>query len=453
MNKLLFLIAIYSFIIFFPTISSGQESIQNPSGNLLYFFLMAFLGGLILNLMPCVLPVVSLKVFSLMKSAGEEKGKIFKAGLSFTAGVLFSFTVLALVVVILKSIGQSVGWGFQFQSPYFVFSLALVVYVFGLSLFDLFEISPPSAEKIDKLAQKEGFIGAFFEGILAVLLATPCSAPFLGTALGFAFSQPGWIILTVFLFIGLGLSAPYLLFTANPKLMSFLPKPGNWMLKLRFAMGFLLMGTVCWLLWVLGKQLNADAVVSTVVFFLFIAISLWVLGFIEYKTSTFRRWIFRFISLVLIIAGFWTSYMWLYPLKNLSSESSGSQLNIPGEVINGVSWKKYTEESFSIARKSGKIIFLDASADWCLTCKTNENTVLYTDKVSERLKKDDIIVFKADNTKRSKEVMKLIKSLGKSAVPVYAIYPPGENSTPELLPEVITIQMVLDAIDRGAGKK
>ncbi len=414
---------------------------------------MAFLGGLILNLMPCVLPVVSLKVFSLMKSAGEEKGRVLKAGLVFTAGVLFSFAILATVVVILKSIGQSVGWGFQFQSPYFVFSLALVVYVFGLSLFDLFEISPPSAEKIDKLAQKEGCIGAFFEGILAVLLATPCSAPFLGTALGFAFSQPGWIIFTVFLFIGLGLSTPYLLFTANPKLMSLLPRPGNWMLKLRFAMGFLLMGTVCWLLWVLGKQLNSDAVVSTVVFFLFIAISLWVLGFIEYKTSTLRRWIVRFISLVLIIAGFWTSYMWLYPLKNLSSESSGNQLNIPGEVINGVSWKKYTEESFSIARKTGKIIFLDASADWCLTCKTNENTVLYTDKVSERLKKDDIIVFKADNTKRSKEVMKLIKSLGKSAVPVYAIYPPGESSEPEILPEVITIQMVLDAVDRASGHK
>jgi thiol:disulfide interchange protein DsbD len=433
----------------------AAENIQTPSGNLLYFFFMAFLGGIILNLMPCVLPVVSLKVFSLMKSAGEEKGKIFKAGLAFTAGVLFSFTVLALVVVVLKSIGQSVGWGFQFQSPYFVFSLALVVYVFGLSLFDLFEISPPSAEKIDKLAQKEGYIGAFFEGILAVLLATPCSAPFLGTALGFAFSQPGWIIFTVFIFIGLGLSTPYLLFTANPKLMSFLPRPGNWMLKLRVAMGFLLMGTVCWLLWVIGKQLSSDAVVSTVVFFLFIAISLWVFGFIEYKTSKFMRWIIRFISLAMIIAGFWTSYMWLYPFKNINSESVTDNVtaNIPGEVINGVSWKKYTEEAFTAARKTGKIIFLDAYADWCLTCKTNENTVLYTDKVSERLRKDDIIVFKADNTKRSKEVTDLVKSLGKSAVPVYAVYPPGENVSPEILPEVITIQMVLDAIERASIKK
>lgn len=453
MNKILFSVFVFFSIIFYPNISLCQTNSLTPSGSLWYFFLMAFLGGIILNLMPCVLPVISLKVFSLIKSAGEEKGKIFKAGLAFTAGVLFSFTVLAVVVSVLKSIGQSVGWGFQFQSPYFVFSLALIVYVFGLSLFDLFEISPPSAEKIDKLAQKEGYIGAFFEGILAVLLATPCSAPFLGTALGFAFSQPGWIIFTVFIFIGLGLSTPYLLFTANPKLMSILPRPGNWMLKLKFAMGFLLMATVCWLLWVIGKQLSSDAVVSTMVFFLFIAVSLWVLGFIEYKTSSLMRWLIRFISLVLIIAGFWTSYMWLYPLKNLSSESIPPQLNIPGEVINGVSWKKYTEEAFADARKTGKIIFLDASADWCLTCKTNENTVLYTDKVSERLKKDDIIVFKADNTKRSKEVMKLIKSLGKSAVPVYAIYPPGENSEPEILPEVITIQMVLDAIDRVSIKK
>jgi thiol:disulfide interchange protein len=192
-----------------------------------------------------------------------------------------------------------------------------------------------------------------------------------------------------------------------------------------------------------------------VVFFLFIAISLWVFGFIEYKTSKFMRWIIRFISLAMIIAGFWTSYMWLYPFKNINSESVTDNVtaNIPGEVINGVSWKKYTEEAFTAARKTGKIIFLDAYADWCLTCKTNENTVLYTDKVSERLRKDDIIVFKADNTKRSKEVTDLVKSLGKSAVPVYAVYPPGENVSPEILPEVITIQMVLDAIERASIKK
>jgi len=447
-----FLFLIFLLISIIPSYAGG--TVPAHQGSIWYFLFMGFIGGIILNLMPCVLPVVSLKVFSLIKSAGEEKGRVFKAGLIFTAGVLFSFAVLATVVAVLKSLGQSVGWGFQFQSPYFVLSLAVVVYVFGLSLFDLFEISPPSAEKIDKLAQKEGMASAFFEGILAVLLATPCSAPFLGTALGFAFSQPLWIIFTIFFMIGLGLSLPYLLLTANPKWMDFLPKPGNWMLKLRFAMGFLLMGTVCWLLWILGKQLNADAVVASLVFLLFIAIFLWVLGFIEYKTKKHTRWIIRFISLLILAGGLWTSYGWLYPWKNFSAEPETTPvtIDIPEEVINGVSWKKYTPEALESTRKTGKIIFLDASADWCLTCKTNENTVLYTDKVSERLRENDIIALKADNTKRSKEVTALIKSYGRSAVPVYAVYPPGENSTPEILPEIITVDMVLQAIDRASGK-
>jgi thiol:disulfide interchange protein DsbD len=410
---------------------------------------MAFIGGLILNLMPCVLHVISLKVFSLIKSAGEDRKSILKSGLVFTGGVLFTFLVLASAVAILKSVGQTVGWGFQFQSPYFVIGLTVTIFVFALSLFNLFEINPPSAEKLDSLAQKEGLWSSFFEGILAVLLATPCSAPFLGTALGFAFSQPLWVIFLIFLTVGLGLSTPYLLLTGNPSWMKFIPKPGDWMLKLRTGMGFLLMGTCCWLLWVLGELNGPRSVVSTIVFLLFIAASIWILGFIEYKTKQIKRWIIRIISVLLIGAGFFTCYMWLYPFGEFG-KTQETQNN--GVTIKGVLWKHYTEEAFQEARKSGKIIFLDISAEWCLTCKTNENTILYTEELSKRLGKDDIIVFRADNTKRSKEVTALIKSLGKSAVPVYAVYPRGENSTPEILPEVITVQMVIDAIDRGVKK-
>jgi len=350
-------------------------------------------------------------------------------------------------VALLKSLGEQVGWGFQFQSPYFVLGLMFVIYIFSLSLFNLFEIAPPSAEKIDKLAQRGGLGGSFFEGILAVLLATPCSAPFLGSALGFAFSQPVWIIFATFLIIGLGLSTPYLILTANPAWMKYLPRPGNWMLKLRTAMGFLLMGTVCWLLWTLGEQAGPQAVVATVTFLLFIAASIWLTGFIEYKTSKVMRWVIRFIALVLLLTGFWTCYMWLYPWQKFSAPQ---ELNTSAEVKNGVSWYHYRPEAFETARKSGKIIFLDITATWCLTCKTNENTVLYSDEVSKRLAQSDIIVFKADNTKRSEEVTSLMKSLGSSAVPVYAIYPPGKESEPELLPEVITKSMVLEAIEKAA---
>jgi len=449
MKKVLFFSAIclLSGTLTINTLYAGNTEGMSENTNLLYFFLMAYMGGVILNLMPCVLPVLSLKVFGLISAVGEEKSKIFRAGLVFTGGVLFSFAILAGVVALLKSLGEQVGWGFQFQSPYFVMGLMFVIYVFALSLFDLFEIAPPGAEKIDKLAQKGGLGGSFFEGILAVLLATPCSAPFLGSALGFAFSQPVWIIFTIFLIIGLGLSTPYLILTANPAWMKYLPKPGNWMLKLRTAMGFLLMGTVCWLLWTLGEQAGPQAVVATVTFLLFIAASIWLLGFIEYKTSNIMKWIIRLIAMVLLLIGFWTCYMWLYPWQKFSAPQ---ELNTSAEVKNGVSWYHYTPEAFTDARKSGKIIFLDITATWCLTCKTNENTILYSNEVSKRLAKSDIIVFKADNTKRSEAVTSLMESLGRSAVPVYAVYPPGEDSKPEVLPEVITKSMVLEAIEKAA---
>ena len=453
-SLLFFTITFFLFIVAF-NISYGQPAAgRGESKSLIYFFFMAYIGGLILNLMPCVLPVISLKVFGLISAVGEEKSKVFKAGMAFTGGVLFTFTILAAAVAILKTLGEQVGWGFQFQSPYFVMGLMFIIYIFALSLFELFEIAPPRAEKIDKLAQEGGLGGSFFEGILAVLLATPCSAPFLGTALAFAFSQPAWVIFVIFLTIGLGLSTPYLILTANPDWMKFLPKPGNWMIKLRTAMGFLLMGTVCWLLWVLGKQTGAEAVVATVAFLIFIASSIWITTFIEYKTSSMMRWIIRLIALLLLASGFFVSYMWLYPWQNFNSSASPAPIENgevkEGKEVNGVLWRNYTPSSFEEARKTGKIIFLDITADWCLTCKTNENTILYSDEISKRLGKDDIIVFNADNTKRSDEVTGLMKSLERSAVPVYAIYPPGEESEPVLLPEVITKSMVLEAIEKAS---
>jgi thiol:disulfide interchange protein DsbD len=241
---------------------------------------LAMIGGLILNVMPCVLPVVSLKIFGFVSEAGERPAKAFRLSMAFSLGILICFAVLAMIVIVLRAAGTEVGWGFQFQDYRFVVVLSCLVFAFALNLFGVYELSVSARATgvLVKLARGQGCGGAFFQGAFATILATPCTAPFLGTAAAFAFAQPGWVTFLVFLFIGVGLALPYLVLAFNPDWLRYLPRPGAWMVRLKESMGFLLVATLLWLAWILGQMKGANAVISLGAILLVIAILAWIKG-------------------------------------------------------------------------------------------------------------------------------------------------------------------------------
>src|SRR6266704_5783711 len=262
-----------------PTIAAAQAA--QPARGIFTFLLFGFIGGLILNLMPCVLPVISLKIFGFIQQAGQSRQKILRSGLAFAAGIFAWFVGLALLLIILKAAGREITWGgFQFTNPYFVLLLSVIVLVFALNLFGVFEISLPQTATRGLLSWTagEGEAGSFFQGVFATVLATPCTAPFLGTALGFAFTQSAAIILAMFASIALGMSLPYFLLSAQPAWLKFLPKPGPWMLRVKQLMGFLLIATLLFLLSVLGAQRGVGALIWTCSFLLVLSVACWLKG-------------------------------------------------------------------------------------------------------------------------------------------------------------------------------
>jgi len=271
-----------------PTLAPGFAVGSSPVRGLLTFLLFGFIGGFILNLMPCVLPVISLKIFGFIQQAGQSRQKILQSGLAFTAGIFAWFIGLALILIALKAAGHQITWAVQFTNPYFVLFMSVVVLVFALNLFGVFEISLPQSATRGLLSASgaEGNAGSFFQGVFATVLATPCTAPFLGTALGFAFTQSAGVILAMFVAIAAGMSAPYFLLSAQPAWLRFLPKPGPWMVRVKQFMGFLLLATLLFLLYVLGAQRGTDAVIWASCFLLVISIVCWMKGaFITATTS------------------------------------------------------------------------------------------------------------------------------------------------------------------------
>ncbi|HEY9718247.1 MAG TPA: protein-disulfide reductase DsbD domain-containing protein, partial [Trichormus sp.] len=267
----------------------------------------AFIGGFILNFMPCVLPVIAIKIFSFLEQAHDEPRRVRLLGLTFSAGIVSSFMLLAAIVLGIQAAGNKVGWGFQFQYPGFVIGMSVVVLLFALSLFGLFYIQVNAGQaQLDKLANKEGYAGTFFKGVLATVLSTPCTAPFLGTALGFAFSQSPLTVAIIFLTIGLGMCSPYLLFSARPDLMKFAPKPGVWMEKLKESLGFILLATDVWLMWVLGAQVGVEAVVWNLAFLVSIAFAAWLIArFTDLTSTNQRKFTVWGIAAVITVAAFY----------------------------------------------------------------------------------------------------------------------------------------------------
>lgn len=422
---------------------------QEPQAGLMTYLGFAFIGGFILNFMPCVLPVISIKVFSLVQQAGEDPKRVFQHGVTFAAGIIASFVALGGLVIAIQNAGQKIGWGFQFQYPVFVLGMASIVTVFALSMFGVFYINVTAGQQsIDKLASAEGLSGTFFKGVLATVLSTPCTAPFLGTALGFAFVQPWWQILTIFAVIALGMSSPYLVLAVRPNWMEFLPKPGAWMEKFKESLGFLLLATTVWLLSCLAGLVDPDAVVSALGFMLCLGLAAWVVGgFIDLTSTGQRKLVVWFVALVVVATGYWGL---LRPFPELlgTKATKGQK-----RKVEGIDWQNFTLAELDKNLKANKTVFIDFTAQWCLTCKANEATIINTPEVIERFKALNIVPLKADWTAQDAEISELLRKFGRSGVPVYVVFPAGHPNEPVVLPEVISKQIVIDALNKAGASK
>jgi thiol:disulfide interchange protein DsbD len=409
--------------------------------------LFAFIGGVILNVMPCVLPVISLKVMGFVEQAGSGTSKSIQHGLMFTLGVLLSFWALALVAVLLQQAGEQIGWGFQFQSPTFVVAMSVVMFVFGLNLVGVFEFSAPSVSgEVSQTLSRRDAIGSLMNGVLATTLATPCTAPFLGSALGFAFSQPPYIIFAIFSVVGLGLSMPYLILAAKPQWLKFIPKPGDWMIRFKQVMGFFLFATVVWLLSVMGAQLGAEGIVATVALLLGIGIACWAIGsFIDFSSSTTRKAMVWSMAIVIVGSTYYFAFERYLNWRNFDSKVITST-----KQGSGIAWQTFSLASVEEAVRSGKPVFIDFTADWCFTCKVTEQTVFESEEVQEKIKSLGVVPVKADWTNRNDEITQLLKKFGRSGVPLYVVFPAGKLDEPIVLPEVITKELLIEALEKSS---
>ena len=411
-----------------------------PSRGIFTFLLFGFIGGFILNLMPCVLPVISLKIFGFIQQAGQSRQKILRSGLAFTAGIFAWFIALALLLIALKAGGRDVTWGgFQFTNAYFVLGLSVIVLVFALNLFGVFEISLPQSMTRGLLASSErkDDLGSFFQGVFATVLATPCTAPFLGTALGFAFAQSPIVILAMFVAIAAGMSAPYFLLSAQPAWLRFLPQPGPWMVHVKQFMGFLLLATLLFLLYVLGAQRGLEGAIWASCFLLIVAIVCWMKGaFILPATSTAKRSLVLVLMLLLLLF----SGAYFIGDKFQSAKIDIAASGAPGD------WQPFTPERLRTERDQGHAVFVDFTAAWCLTCKFNEKTVLEAAPVREAFQRHGVVKLKADWTNGDPVITKLLQQFGRPGVPLYVLYP-GKSEEPIVFPELLTQRILLDKLE------
>lgn len=391
-------------------------------------FFLAFLGGLILNLMPCVFPVLGLKIISFVKQAGEDKRVIKMHGLVFTAGVLVSFWLLSGLLIVLRSSGQELGWGFQLQSPGFVAGLMLLLFVFGLNLSGLFEFGIGLTAAGQSLSGKKGFSGSFFSGVLATVVATPCAAPILAPVLGAALALPALPSLGVFTTMALGLAFPYLFFSAFPNLLGKLPRPGAWMETFKQVMAFLLYATAAFLLWVLEGQVTSNGLLSILMALVFAALGVWLYGKFQFSSSLRSKWIAR--AGVLITGGL---ALWL-TLQGIKPDS--------------LNWEPWSESRVAELTREGRPIYVDFTARWCTTCQVNKKAVFSSSKVLETFRDMNMAMLKADWTSEDPAITRGLESFGRSAVPFNLYYPPGA-SEPVILPEILTPGVVLKAIENG----
>jgi len=421
-----------------PSIVSAAHPV--PVRGIFTFLLFGFLGGIILNLMPCVLPVISLKIFGFIQQAGQSRQKILRSGIAFALGIFAWFIALALLLIALKAVGRDVTWGgFQFTNAYFVLALSVIVLVFALNLFGVFEISLPQSMTRGLLSttERKDDLGSFFQGVFATVLATPCTAPFLGTALGFAFSQSPAIILAMFVAIAAGMSAPYLLLSAQPAWLRFLPKPGSWMMHVKQFMGFLLLATLLFLLYVLGAQRGLEGAIWASSFLLVISVACWIKGAFVVPTASAAK---RSVAVVLMLVLVFASGVYFIGDKFYSASVAATDSGLRGD------WQAFAPDRLQAELEQGHPVFVDFTAAWCLTCKFNEANVLESQEVREAFQRRGVVKLRADWTNGDPVITKLLQQFGRPGVPLYVLYP-GKSEEPIVFPELLTKSMVLEKLE------
>ena len=397
----------------------------------------AFVGGLILNLMPCVLPVLSLKVFSLMKHAGENPKAAWVQGVAFTAGVVLSFWALAGLLLLLRSAGNHLGWGFQMQSPNFVLALIFLFFLLALNLFGVFELGT-SLVGLDAKATNHlgGLASSFGNGALATLAATPCTAPFMGSALGFAAQQPAYVSMLIFTVLALGMAAPYLLLTIFPGALRFVPKPGAWMEAFKQFMGFLLMATVIFLVYVFSKLTSEESLPMLLFVLLVTGLAAWIYG---KWGSPLHSTVVRSVAILLTIGLLGGSIAFGVTLTDPKLRGLAD-----ARVQDG--WQPWTQTAVDDALAKGQPVFVDFTAAWCLSCKVNERVALDTDAVKKAFTDKNVALFLADWTHSDPEISKTLQKYNRDGVPLYLLYSPKAKDQPQVLPAVLTPGIVLDAV-------
>jgi thiol:disulfide interchange protein DsbD len=404
---------------------------QPATTNLLLALLLAFGGGLILNLMPCVLPVLSLKALSLADS-GRSGGHARKSALWYTAGVLVSFMAVGAIALALRAAGQAMGWGFQLQQPLVIGALVYVMFAVGLSLSGVFALGHRFAGTGHELTARSGPAGDFFTGVLAVVIASPCTAPFMGAALAFAFTTSTPVAMLVFAFLGLGLALPFLLIGFIPALAQRLPKPGAWMETLKQFLAFPMYLTAAWLLWVLGKQRGVDAIGLVMVGLVLLALGLWWYQRLRLQVAPLRRT----MAIALLLAAL-VPLVLVHRLPPLSDHATTAE---------GV--EPYSAARLAALRAEGRVVFVDMTADWCVTCKANEKAVLSRDAFKAAMQQADAVFMQGDWTNVDPAITAFLEQHNAVGVPLYVVFP-SDGGEGEVLPTVLTQDIVANALARA----
>jgi thiol:disulfide interchange protein DsbD len=412
------------------TQAAGPGPEPSPvAGGFLGTLALAFIGGLILNLMPCVFPVLGIKILGFVNQAGADRRKVTLHGLVFTSGVLVSFWVLAAILAILRAGGSHLGWGFQLQSPEFVFGLAAAMLAFALNMSGVFEFGLTATGIGSNLQSKSGLVGSFLTGALATVAATPCAAPFLAPALGAALALSTAQSFAIFTVIGIGLSTPYLLLSAFPAAVKVLPRPGAWMETFKQAMAFPLYATVAYLVWVLAGQLPETGLLSSLFGLVLVAMAVWAYGRWNAPGASPGRARFGAIAcVVLLAAGAWAG--WPLAAK-------------PTDIV----WEKWSPEAVEKLRSENRVVYVDFTARWCATCQANKRLVFHSEDVLKQFREKNVAALRGDWTNKDPEITAELAKYHRAAVPFNVIWAPG-HADPILLPELLTPSVVLDAIPK-----
>ena len=409
----------------------------------LYAIVLAFFGGMLLNAMPCVFPVLTLKLTALVEMSHRSRRGMMAQSMAYTAGITASMLTLAGVLIGLKFAGTQVGWGFQFQNPWYLVAQSVLMVLFAVNLFGGFEVILPVNLHVGNMNLKDdGLARSFFEGLLCVLLATPCTAPMMGSAVGFALSANALVILTIFTALSLGLASPFILLALFPGWQKWMPKPGPWLGHMKTLMGFTCLGAGAWMVWLVGTSYGPDAMFKLLLILVALSMVSWVYGLVQFGP--------RFKSRMVLVVGILLGSALVVGAQDFSEAArAGTTAGAPLSK----EWEPFDEQAIKDHLADGRPVFLDFTAAWCASCKVNEKTILNTDAVRSAAAQHNVVMMKADWTRPDDRIRDLLAKHGRSGIPMYLVYSPHRPNAPELLPEIITRDRVRKALADAAQKK